>query len=633
VFAVVLLSLLFVYGHLGVAAWGRLMAGQQLSGGAASKGLQWLAWSARWNPNDGQIDLMRAACYRQLEQPQLWAAAVERAKRKAAPRSAIEHEVQLHLIQSGNFPSQAETQLAELIAASRSADDVILSFLRGYLATDDQAKAGVLLDGWDPEALSPGFHTYLRAVYQRHLGQVDDARQNLRAVLRVAPHNELARAEFADLCTRLGHIEPALSEYQRFVASAPANEGAVLGFARTLRKRGRFEDARRILKQFPSAAERSDAMHLEAARLAWAAGDYEEALAAIRPLDLAQTEARETLKFAAMVFFSAGQASDAHSAFSRVYAYDRDQAERYQVGTRGLPFAGSSSEGGDWPPQASPSTGFDAPAAELADDAEDAVAVQLYAEHCSACHGEDGRGNGPAARHLVPRVRDLCDEKSQLVSTRNGVPTFADTKEVIRRGISGASMPAFDLSDRELNLLVEEVMRFRRAGLRRAFIARLSAWGDEPLEDEIEEFVDLHTTPGAVVAVPRLSPTSAATIARGRQIYEQQGCKSCHGDDGVGVPGLVLFDDQGRTTRVRDLAHEPLKGGREPQSVYLRIAVGMPGTPHPSSELSPPDLTALVAYCLALARESERQLTNFQRFQLADGDAYLSDLEAWRSSL
>ncbi len=64
----------------------------------------------------------------------------------------------------------------------------------------------------------------------------------------------------------------------------------------------------------------------------------------------------------------------------------------------------------------------------------------------------------------------------------------------------------------------------------------------------------------------------------------------------------------------RDLVGEPFKGGREPQSVYLRIALGMPGTPHPAAaNLTEDQLIELVHYVLSLARKPERVLTNFER--------------------
>src|SRR5204863_4129076 len=43
-----------------------------------------------------------------------------------------------------------------------------------------------------------------------------------------------------------------------------------------------------------------------------------------------------------------------------------------------------------------------------ADARPDAPAgARLFAQHCSQCHGPDGRGNGPAAPSMIPRPRDF----------------------------------------------------------------------------------------------------------------------------------------------------------------------------------------------------------------------------------
>ena len=84
-----------------------------------------------------------------------------------------------------------------------------------------------------------------------------------------------------------------------------------------------------------------------------------------------------------------------------------------------------------------------------------------------------------------------------------------------------------------------------------------------------------------------------------------------------------LFDDNGQPTRAHDLVREMFKGGRESESIYLRIVAGMPGTPHPaSSTLSERERIDLVQYCRSLAAEPQLLLTNHQRAQWATNAAY-----------
>ena len=66
---------------------------------------------------------------------------------------------------------------------------------------------------------------------------------------------------------------------------------------------------------------------------------------------------------------------------------------------------------------------------------------KLYAQHCAACHGQNGDGQGVAAAYLFPKPRDFRAGRFRLVSTTNGIPTLEDIEAVLQRGMPGSSMP------------------------------------------------------------------------------------------------------------------------------------------------------------------------------------------------
>ena len=240
---------------------------------------------------------------------------------------------------------------------------------------------------------------------------------------------------------------------------------------------------------------------------------------------------------------------------------------------------------------------------------------ELFAQHCAVCHGDDGSGNGRAARHLYPRPKNLRLGSFRIISTLNGVPSHQDLETTIQHGIPGTSMPPFDHLDKAgITRLAEEVMRLYRDGIRDQLVTSMQVEGDEMDETEIDEILEELTTPGETVAVPTIGISSEDRIALGRRVYDRMGCVHCHGEDGSGPPDTLLIDDEGRLTSSRDLAHEPLKGGETPASGYLRIMLGMPGTPHPScSGLADEEMVNLVHFCLSLRREPTLHLTNHAR--------------------
>jgi mono/diheme cytochrome c family protein len=180
-------------------------------------------------------------------------------------------------------------------------------------------------------------------------------------------------------------------------------------------------------------------------------------------------------------------------------------------------------------------------------------------------------------------------------------------------------MPAFDrLPADELRLLAEEVWRLHRDGVRQHFIDLVRSEGEAIHETEVAQFVDLRTAPGEPIRPPSFGPADPDAVARGRKLYLQQNCQSCHGDDGGGAGDVTLFDDQRRPTPPRDLIRDPLKGGSDPEAIYRRLVLGMPGSPHPAStNLTPGEFADLVHYTRSLAREPKRTLTNHQRALLA----------------
>jgi len=179
----------------------------------------------------------------------------------------------------------------------------------------------------------------------------------------------------------------------------------------------------------------------------------------------------------------------------------------------------------------------------------------------------------------------------------------------------GTSMPSFEhLSRSSRTLLAQEVLRLYREGIREQVDSWLREEGEEIDEDGLCHTVEVLTTPGDIIVPPDILSPEVPAIAPDRQLYDRLGCFHCHGVDGRGSADTLLYDDRGLPTSSRDLAHEPLKGGDEPEAIYLRVLLGMPGTPHPACpSLGEDEVVDLVQFCRSLRREPIRNLTNYER--------------------
>jgi DMSO reductase family type II enzyme heme b subunit len=266
------------------------------------------------------------------------------------------------------------------------------------------------------------------------------------------------------------------------------------------------------------------------------------------------------------------------------------------------------------------------PRKQSATESPAASGQQLYAQHCAACHGERGDGQGIAAAFLFPKPRDFRAGRFRLTSTNNSIPTREDLQAVLLRGMPGSSMPPWaHLSQEVRDTLVSEVLRFRADGAREIFINQLKE--DEGLTEEeiaaaevqkaIQDFVRNAMTPGEGMPVPSIGPSTEEAIARGKPLYAKFVCISCHGETGRGDGVQQMFDDEKMPTSPRDFTLGIFKGNPDPTSLYRRIAFGMPGTPMPgSATMTPEQMVDLVHYIRSLSTEEQRQAATLNREKL-----------------
>ncbi|HUL50374.1 MAG TPA: c-type cytochrome [Gemmatimonadales bacterium] len=204
----------------------------------------------------------------------------------------------------------------------------------------------------------------------------------------------------------------------------------------------------------------------------------------------------------------------------------------------------------------------------------------LYLRECSGCHGERGNGKGPAAAFVDPRPRDFTLGDFKFRTTPSGKPpATGDILRIIERGIPGTAMPSFAfLPEKERKQIA-------------AYVLKLADLLDEPEPKP--------------VGVPGQPPAATpAQLEKGKQLYADAGCASCHGDlgKGDGPAAKDLKDAQGNPIQARDLTQGIFRGGGDRVDVYYRLVTGLNGTPMPSyaDSLEAPDLWALTDYVLSL---------------------------------
>jgi mono/diheme cytochrome c family protein len=228
---------------------------------------------------------------------------------------------------------------------------------------------------------------------------------------------------------------------------------------------------------------------------------------------------------------------------------------------------------------------------------------EVYTHYCRPCHGDEGDGKGTAAPGLQPPPRDLRLGVYKFGGVPAGqLPTDADLARIIRTGLHGTAMKAWDVPLAELEDLIQYV---------KAFSPR---WRNE--------------TPGEPI-VPTPDPWEgkvAEGIERGKRVYHglAQCAVACHAAY-VTKPEIYaytkeltkmelrefrpnLYDpvakdsDYGTKLVPPDFTFTPPRAGEAVADIYRSIASGIGGTAMPTwkNVLPEPDLWALAHYVRSL---------------------------------
>jgi cytochrome c oxidase cbb3-type subunit 2 len=222
----------------------------------------------------------------------------------------------------------------------------------------------------------------------------------------------------------------------------------------------------------------------------------------------------------------------------------------------------------------------------------------VYEQHCAACHGADGAGNGPAAVWLYPKPRHFNSGLFKIKSTPAGfLPTDEDLLQTLTRGMPGSSMPSFNyLTEAERRDAVQYV-KFLTAYVDAAG-KRINFFDEAKAKGQI----------GVPIQVPPEPPVTVQSLALGQEMYSKMNCFTCHGltGEGTGPSAPTLKDFWGLSLSPRDFNNGAFRGGAAGHDLYLRVATGLAGTPMPAFEdkvLTPEQRWAVVHYIQSLRRK------------------------------
>ncbi len=245
--------------------------------------------------------------------------------------------------------------------------------------------------------------------------------------------------------------------------------------------------------------------------------------------------------------------------------------------------------------------------------------AEAYQMYCSACHGVNGDGKGPAAIGLRPPPRNFHQGKFKFAAVAAGqLPNDEDLRRIIKGGLHGTAMlPWAEVPDRDILAIIQ-------------YIKTLSPrWED--------------SKPGEPI-VPGPDPwgpaRQAEAVERGGKVYHGFAqCLSCHPayetKDAIAAASMELSkrestlrpdpyhstlkeSDYGVKLLPPDFTRDNVRSGAELTDLYRTIASGIGGTAMPSwkGALPDADIWAMAYYVKSLVALRETREAEERRERL-----------------
>lgn len=255
-----------------------------------------------------------------------------------------------------------------------------------------------------------------------------------------------------------------------------------------------------------------------------------------------------------------------------------------------------------------------------------------YVQYCYACHGMNGDGRGPASPYYRPPPRDLTRGLYKFGGVVDGLPHDEDFVRIIRHGLEGTPMLAWDIPDAELYPIIHYIKTFS------------DAWQEEKPGTRIP--VDTDTWKGR----------EREAIARGQVIYHGLAtCQQCHAayitkqeiyeaSKEVG-PGPIaqfrpnLYQPEAKESNYQadgkkmlilppDFLFNKIRSGREVADLYRIISAGIPGTAMPAwfNSIKVDDVWAMAYYVQSLVDMQGKPAAFALRRRLASQPAFVPPL-------
>ncbi|HVZ74662.1 MAG TPA: c-type cytochrome [Polyangia bacterium] len=227
----------------------------------------------------------------------------------------------------------------------------------------------------------------------------------------------------------------------------------------------------------------------------------------------------------------------------------------------------------------------------------------VYVHYCRSCHGDEGDGKGAAAPGLQPAPRNLTLGIYKFGAVAAGqLPTDADFVRIIRGGLHGTAMQAWDVPPAEMDDLIGFVKslspRWKTETAGDPIVASPDPWAGREADGRARGTRVYHGLAQCAVACHPAYATKPDIVAYTKALT-QMDLRQFR--DGL-YDAVPKDSDYGFQIVPPDFTFNQLRAGDTVEDIYRTIASGIGGTAMPTwkNVLPEADLWALAHYVRSL---------------------------------
>ncbi|HEV8266992.1 MAG TPA: c-type cytochrome, partial [Thermoanaerobaculia bacterium] len=208
---------------------------------------------------------------------------------------------------------------------------------------------------------------------------------------------------------------------------------------------------------------------------------------------------------------------------------------------------------------------------------------QQYEIYCSACHGVNGDGKGPASIGLRPPPRDFRLGKFKFAAVSSGqLPHDEDLFRIVKSGLHGTAMlPWSDVPDQDIFDIIQYIKtlapRWAEDSPGEAIVPGADPWGDARKAEAVSRGLKVyHGFAQCLLCHPAYADEAAVNAASQELSHREAKLRP------DAFHSQLKESDYGVKLMPPDFTRDPVRSGETLPDLYRTIASGIGGTAMPA---------------------------------------------------